>query len=129
MNETLSVWVAGARPRTLPAAVAPILAGSASAATSRSPCAMEAIRLSSSLRRSIIALESDNFAPASMSRALDCLSAVVFLSSASAMASRLEFFSAVVSFASSREADFACLASCVICSVKFIETEYAEGTC
>jgi len=32
MNETLSVWVAGARPRTLPAAVAPILAGSASAA-------------------------------------------------------------------------------------------------
>ncbi len=27
MNETLSVWVAGARPRTLPAAVAPILAG------------------------------------------------------------------------------------------------------
>ncbi|MHA6525709.1 1,4-dihydroxy-2-naphthoate polyprenyltransferase [Tessaracoccus sp. G1721] len=32
MNETLSLWVAGARPRTLPAAVAPILAGSASAA-------------------------------------------------------------------------------------------------
>ncbi len=32
MNETLSVWVAGARPRTLPAAVAPILAGSAGAA-------------------------------------------------------------------------------------------------
>ena len=32
MNETLSVWVAGARPRTLPAAVAPILAGAASAA-------------------------------------------------------------------------------------------------
>jgi 1,4-dihydroxy-2-naphthoate octaprenyltransferase len=32
MNEKLSVWVAGARPRTLPAAVAPILAGAASAA-------------------------------------------------------------------------------------------------
>ncbi|MBB1508643.1 1,4-dihydroxy-2-naphthoate polyprenyltransferase [Tessaracoccus sp. MC1756] len=32
MNDSLSVWVAGARPRTLPAAVAPILAGSASAA-------------------------------------------------------------------------------------------------
>ena len=31
MNETLSVWVAGARPRTLPAALAPILAGAASA--------------------------------------------------------------------------------------------------
>ena len=32
MNETVAIWVAGARPRTLPAAVAPILAGSASAA-------------------------------------------------------------------------------------------------
>ncbi len=32
MNDTLAIWVAGARPRTLPAAVAPILAGSASAA-------------------------------------------------------------------------------------------------
>ncbi|MFD0867407.1 1,4-dihydroxy-2-naphthoate polyprenyltransferase, partial [Tessaracoccus lubricantis] len=32
MNDSLSVWVAGARPRTLPAAVAPILAGAASAA-------------------------------------------------------------------------------------------------
>ncbi|MHA6512480.1 1,4-dihydroxy-2-naphthoate polyprenyltransferase [Tessaracoccus sp. Z1128] len=32
MNEKLTVWVAGARPRTLPAAVAPILAGAASAA-------------------------------------------------------------------------------------------------
>lgn len=32
MNEKLSVWVAGARPRTLPAAVAPILAGAAGAA-------------------------------------------------------------------------------------------------
>ncbi|CAL8976996.1 1,4-dihydroxy-2-naphthoate octaprenyltransferase [Tessaracoccus sp. O5.2] len=32
MNEKLSVWVAGARPRTLPAAVAPILAGTAGAA-------------------------------------------------------------------------------------------------
>ncbi|MDO5676060.1 MAG: 1,4-dihydroxy-2-naphthoate polyprenyltransferase [Propionibacteriaceae bacterium] len=31
MNDSLSVWVAGARPRTLPAAVAPILAGAASA--------------------------------------------------------------------------------------------------
>ncbi|MFT3887598.1 MAG: 1,4-dihydroxy-2-naphthoate polyprenyltransferase [Arachnia sp.] len=32
MNDSLSAWVAGARPRTLPAAVAPILAGVASAA-------------------------------------------------------------------------------------------------
>ena len=32
MNDSLSTWVAGARPRTLPAAVAPILAGVASAA-------------------------------------------------------------------------------------------------
>lgn len=32
MNDSLSIWVAGARPRTLPAAVAPILAGAASAA-------------------------------------------------------------------------------------------------
>lgn len=32
MNSSLSVWVAGARPRTLPAAVAPILASVASAA-------------------------------------------------------------------------------------------------
>ncbi len=32
MNEKLSVWVAGARPRTLPAAVAPVLAGAAGAA-------------------------------------------------------------------------------------------------
>lgn len=32
MNDSLSIWVAGARPRTLPAAVAPILAGCASAA-------------------------------------------------------------------------------------------------
>jgi len=31
MTESLSVWVAGARPRTLPAALAPILAGIASA--------------------------------------------------------------------------------------------------
>ena len=31
MSDSLSVWVAGARPRTLPAAVAPILAGTASA--------------------------------------------------------------------------------------------------
>lgn len=31
MSDSLSVWVAGARPRTLPAAVAPILAGVASA--------------------------------------------------------------------------------------------------
>ena len=32
MNDSLAIWVAGARPRTLPAAVAPILAGCASAA-------------------------------------------------------------------------------------------------
>lgn len=32
MNDSLATWVAGARPRTLPAAVAPILAGVASAA-------------------------------------------------------------------------------------------------
>ena len=32
MNDSLAIWVAGARPRTLPAAVAPILAGIASAA-------------------------------------------------------------------------------------------------
>lgn len=31
MKDTLAIWAAGARPRTLPAAVAPILAGSASA--------------------------------------------------------------------------------------------------
>ena len=31
MSTSLSAWVAGARPRTLPAAVAPILAGTASA--------------------------------------------------------------------------------------------------
>ena len=31
MNSSLAVWVAGARPRTLPAAIAPILAGAASA--------------------------------------------------------------------------------------------------
>ena len=34
------------------------------------------------------------------------------------MAMRHSFFSAVVSLASSREAVLACLASCVICSVK-----------
>ncbi|SHI77822.1 1,4-dihydroxy-2-naphthoate prenyltransferase [Tessaracoccus bendigoensis DSM 12906] len=32
MNDSLSTWVAGARPRTLPAAIAPILAGVAGAA-------------------------------------------------------------------------------------------------
>ena len=32
MNESLAIWAAGARPRTLPAAVAPVLAGVASAA-------------------------------------------------------------------------------------------------
>ncbi|HJE51293.1 MAG TPA: 1,4-dihydroxy-2-naphthoate polyprenyltransferase, partial [Tessaracoccus flavescens] len=32
MKDSLSIWVAGARPRTLPAALAPILAGAASAA-------------------------------------------------------------------------------------------------
>ena len=32
MRDTLAIWLAGARPRTLPAAVAPILAGVASAA-------------------------------------------------------------------------------------------------
>ena len=35
MNDTTNIWVAGARPRTLPAAVAPVLAGVASAAVNR----------------------------------------------------------------------------------------------
>ena len=39
------------------------------------------------------------------------------------MASRQAFFSAVVSFASSRDAALACLASCVICSVKVMRRE------
>ncbi|QNP56166.1 1,4-dihydroxy-2-naphthoate polyprenyltransferase [Tessaracoccus defluvii] len=36
MKDTLSIWLAGARPRTLPAAIAPILAGAASAAAAGS---------------------------------------------------------------------------------------------
>ena len=46
--------------------------------------------------------------------------ASAFFSSASAIASRQAFFSAVVSLASSRDAALACLASCVICSVNVI---------
>ena len=34
---TLSQWVAGARPRTLPAAIAPVLVGTAAAAASTRP--------------------------------------------------------------------------------------------
>ena len=55
-----------------------------------------------------------------MSSALASLSAPEFFSSAAAMASKHSFFSRVVSFASSRDAALACLASCVICSVRFM---------
>ena len=92
--------------------------GSGSAATSRRPLAMPAMRLSSSFSRSSMAEDRPIFAPTSMSRALASLMAAAFCSSASAIASRQAFFSPVVSRDSSREAALACFASWVICSVK-----------
>jgi len=76
--------------------------------------------LSSSWSRSSMADDKPNFAPAFMSSALACLIEPEFFSSASAIASRQSFFSRVESFASWRDAALACLASCVICSVKFM---------
>ena len=93
--------------------------GSGSAATSLNPLAMPSMRLSSSLSRSSIAGESPLCLPASMSRALASLIEARFFSSASAMAIRQEFFSAVASPANFREAVFARRASSVICSRKF----------
>ena len=62
-------------------------------------------------------VESPIFAAVSMSRALAFLMSSRLCSSASAIASRQSFFSAVVSRASSRDAALACLANSVICSV------------
>jgi hypothetical protein len=49
--------------------------------------------------------------------------ATAFFSSAAAIASKHEFFSAVVSWASSRDATLACRASRVICSFKVMGQE------
>ena len=57
------------------------------------------------------------FAPTSMSSALASLMAAAFCSSASAIASKQPFLSAVASRDRSREAALACLANWVICSV------------
>ena len=97
--------------------------GSGSAATSRKPFAIAAMRLSSSLRRSSMGDERPDFSAASMSSALADLMASAFFSSAAAIASRHEFFPAVVSWASSRDATLACRASCVICSFKVMWKE------
>jgi hypothetical protein len=58
-----------------------------------------------------------------MSGALADLMASAFFLSAAAIASKHEFFSAVVSWASSRDATLACLASRVICSFKVMWKE------
>ncbi len=105
--------------RTLPT-------GSGSAATSRKPFAMPAMRLSSSFRRSSMADVSPICAPASMSFALADLMASEFFSNASAIARRQRFFSSVVSLASSRDAALACLASAVICSVNVMRRNLRE---
>jgi hypothetical protein len=67
--------------------------------------------------------ERPDFAAASRSGALADLMASAFFSSADAIASKHEFFSAVVSWASSRDATLACLASRVICSFKVMWQE------
>src|SRR5512140_939806 len=94
--------------------------GSGRAATSRKPLAMAAIRLSSSFRRSSMALERPILAPVSMSAALACLMAPPFCSRASAIVARHRFFSAVLSLARIREAALAWLAKRVICSFKVV---------
>ena len=97
--------------------------GSGNATTSRKPLAIAAMRLSSSLRRSSMADERPDFSAASRSSALADLMASAFFSSAAAIASRHEFFPAVVSWASSRDATLACRASRVICSFKVMQKE------
>ena len=100
--------------------------GSGSAATSRKPRAIAAMRRSSSRSRSSIAADRPIPAPASRSRALASLMAAAPGSSASAIASRQTFFSALVSLANSRDAALACLASWLICSPKVMASNLRQ---
>ncbi len=103
--------------------------GSGRAATSRKLRVIAAMRPSSSRNRSSIAADRPIPAPASRSRALASLMAAAPGFSASAIATRQAFFSALLSFASSRDAPLACLASCLICSLKVMAANLRQNSC
>ena len=81
------------------------------------------MRLSSSLSRSSMAEESPSSRAASMSSALASLRRRHFVRAPRPWRADRRSSRAVVSLASSRDAALACLANCVICSVKVMREE------
>ncbi len=94
--------------------------GSGKAATSRTPFAISAMRLSVSVNRSSIADESPDFLPASRSLALADLIAAADFSIPLAMARSSAFFLSASNFASAREASRDRSANNRICCFKSI---------